>query len=504
MGVVVEIASGRIEGVQSEGHQFFRGIPYADPPVGARRFAAPQPVTPWAGVRSAEQYGPGAPQPPSLLPGMAPGPQDEDCLTLNVYTPAADGARRPVMVWIHGGGFTGGSSQQALYEGDRLTRRGEIVLVTINYRLGALGYLHLADCEAQLPGAVSNAGQRDQIAALEWVRENIDRFGGDPRRVTIFGESAGGMAVSTLMATPSARGLFQAVIAQSGAAQSCHTVESATRVRELLLSELGLATKELSALRSLPTDTLIEAQLAAGRRVGTSVFLPYAPVIDGDSIPQAPLAAIRAGSASDVALMVGTTRDEWKLFSAMDPRHFKMDQGTLTKIVDARLQHLEGTDRAHLLELYGSLRPDAPAWDVFDALETDRRFRIPAIQLAEAQCAQQPATYKYLFSWASPARRGVLGSCHALELPFVFGTLDAPTMDRFAGAGPEAEALSQAMMDAWLSFAHRHDPNCEALPRWSAYGIPERATMVLDREPALCWAPGDEERAAWETLPLQA
>jgi len=521
MGVVVATTHGKIEGVQAEGHQFFRGIPYAAPPVGDARFAAPRPPEPWAGIRDCSEFGPSAPQPPSPLPGMESGPQGEDCLSLNVYTPAAAGATpaaagatpaaagatpataaasRPVMVWIHGGGFTGGSGSQALYQGASLTCRGQIVLVTVNYRLGILGYLHLADHADRLEGATSNVGQRDQIAALKWVRDNIEAFGGDPNRVTIFGESAGGMAVSTLLAMPGARGLFHGAIAQSGATHATHSRDSATRVVDAVLGELEISSEKIERLREISTDEILRAQLRVSAQLAGDVFLSYAPTIDADTLPQAPLDLIRAGESQDIPLMVGANQDEWKLFSVMNPKHFELDDASLTKAVASRLRNLEGADPQRIIEIYRACRPQAPAWDILDAIETDRVFRVPAIRLAEARSAHQASTYKYSFNWKSPARRGKLGSCHALELPFVFNTFDAPTMDRFAGTGPEADALCQAMMDSWVAFARGGDPNCDALPAWSPYGEEKRSTMILDRTRELRDAPADRERAAWDGL----
>ena len=232
MGAIVETTSGKVEGQSRGAHERFLGIPFAAPPLGELRWKAPQPPAPWSGVRAAQAYAPSCPQPPSALPGMAVGAQDEDCLYLNVFTPRADGRKRPVLFWIHGGGFTGGGAAQALYDGGALAERGDVVVVTINYRLGALGYLHL-------PGADANCGQLDQIAALRWTAANIAAFGGDPEQVTIFGESAGGMAVATLLGMPGARGLFRAAVPQSGAAHNVHSRDSAARVVKTLLEALA-------------------------------------------------------------------------------------------------------------------------------------------------------------------------------------------------------------------------------------------------------------------------
>jgi len=497
MAVIVETTLGKVAGESLGTHERFRGVPFAAPPVGELRFRAPRPAAPWTGVRETVRFGPSAPQNPSFLPGMDAGEQSEDCLYLNVYTPRADGARRPVLFWIHGGGFTGGSGGQALYDGGRLAARGDVVVVTINYRLGALGYTHL-------PGVDANLGQQDQIAALRFVRENIAAFGGDPSQVTIFGESAGGMAVSTLLAMPGARGLFRGAIAQSGAAHHVHSRESGERVARALLAELGLGADELGKLRELEIPTLLAAQarvLAENARAGG--LLAFAPALDADTLPRHPLAAVADGAARDVALLVGANRDETKLFRMGVATASELDEAGLRKRVCASLR-AHGADESHAERLIASYRSaragraSTEPGELLDALDSDRTFRVPAIRLAEAQARHQPRTYQYFFTWSSPARRGTLGACHALELPFVFGTLDAPTMDRFAGKGPEAEALSAQMMDAWIAFARGGEPGHAGLPGWPAYDTERRATLVFDRACALAHAPLDAERAAWD------
>ena len=499
MTVIVETRLGKVSGENLATHERFRGIPYAAPPVGALRFRAPRPATPWSGVREAVEFGRSAPQNPSFLPGMESGAQSEDCLYLNVYTPRADGARRPVLFWIHGGGFTGGSGSQALYDGGPLAARGDVVVVTINYRLGALGY-------TQLPGLDANLGQQDQIAALQFVRENIVAFGGDPSQITIFGESAGGMAVSTLLGMPAARGLFRGAIAQSGAAHHTHSPESGERVGNALLAELGLSAGETAKLRDVPIPALLEAQarvLAENARAGS--LLAFAPAIDADTLPRHPLEAVRDGDARDVALLIGANRDEVKLFRMGMAASSELDLAGLEKRVRTGLRAL-GADESHaerLIESYRAARKGRASiepFELLDALDSDRTFRIPSIRLAEAQASHQPRTYQYLFNWSSPARRGTLGACHALELPFVFGTLVAPTMDRFAGKGPDAETLSGLMMDAWIAFARSGEPGHASLPGWGGYDAANRATLIFDRACELAHAPLEAERAAWDGL----
>ena len=499
MTINVETTHGHIAGRAHGAHQSFLGIPYAAPPTGARRFSAPAAADPWSGVRDASAYGPSAPQGPSRLPGMAVGATAEDCLTLNVFTPAADGAARPVMFWIHGGGFTGGSGSQDLYAGGPLVERGDIVLVTINYRLGALGYLAPTSA-AKARGAVANTGQLDQIAALEWVRDNIARFGGDPGNVTIFGESAGGMAVATLLAMPAARGLFHRAIPQSGAAHHTHSEASGERVTQALLAELQLQADQVEELWSVPFADLVAAQ---GRVAARNMFLAFAPSIDSDTLPENPVAAVRAGSASGIDLLIGSNRDEAKLFRMGRPLGDDFDAARLQRAVEKLLPSAASPSEAtQLIDTYRKAREGRvstePA-ELLDAIDSDLRFRLPAIRLAEAQAAHA-AVYSYLFNWESPARRGALGACHALELPFVFGTLDAPTMDRFAGKGPDAVALSLNMMDAWIAFARGGDPNHAGSPDWPRYDETRRATMIYDRESAAADGPLDEERAAWDGI----
>jgi len=498
MGIIVGTEFGKVEGESRGAHERFLGIPYAAPPLGARRWRAPEPPAPWSHTRPALAFAPACPQTPSALPGMAVGAQDEDCLYLNVYTPRADAKRRPVFFWIHGGGFTAGAGSQALYDGGALAERGDVVVVTINYRLGALGYL-------ALPGADANLGQLDQIAALRWTRANIAAFGGDPDRIAIAGESAGGMAVATLLGMPGARGLFRAAIPQSGAAHNVHSPESAARVVESFLEALGRPQADLAALRALPAAQLLEAQgrvLSERRALG---LLAFAPCVDPASLPVRPLDAVREGSARGVALLVGSNRDEVKLFRMGIADSASLTEESLAKRVRAGLA-ASRIDEAHggrVIETYRRARAGRASTEpgeLLDAIDSDRTFRVPAVRLAEAQRAHEPRAFMYLFTWPSPARRSTLGACHALELPFMFGTLDAPTMDRFAGKGPEAELLSARMMDAWIAFTRSGEPGHADLPDWPAYDAGERATLIFDRRCELAHAPLDAERAAWDRL----
>jgi para-nitrobenzyl esterase len=510
VGVTIETRYGKVAGSREDGLEIFRGIPFASPPLGPLRFRPPEPPEPWAGVRDATSFGPSAPQNPlpQAFPGLDVGPQSEDCLYLNVYTPATDDARRPVLVWIHGGAFVIGSGSQDLYDGAPLARRGDAVVVTLNYRLGALGFLHLADLCGHALGTEPNAGILDQIAALEWVREHIARFGGDPDNVTVFGESAGGMSVGTLLGMPAARGLFRRAIPQSGAAHSAHSRDAATTVAERFLAELGLGTAQAQRIREEPVERLLEAQRRLMEQLHNEplegAVLTFGPVIDGTVLQEPPIDAIRRGSAGGVDLLVGTTRDEWRLFTPMDPSAMTLDDAGLLRRLERRVPGRDTSGTSHavrLVEVYrkareGRLGTAAP--DLLAALETDRVFRIPAIRLAEAQLAYDARVFAYLVTWESPLLGGMLGACHAIELPFVFGTTGHAEL--FVGSGPDVRALESHVMDAWLSFARTGDPAHPGLPSWPAYDTGRRATMLLGRECQVSEAPFDAERQAWDGL----
>jgi len=496
---VVETTSGKVEGAASERLEVFRGLPYAAPPAGEHRLRAPRPVQPWTQVRPATDFGCWAPQnaPLTTLTGEEPGTQGEDCLTLNVWTPGTDG-RRPVMVWIHGGAFVAGSGVTSLYDGTRLASRGDVVIVTINYRLGVLGFLahpDLADADAD--DAAGNWGLLDQIAALRWVRDNIANFGGDPANVTVFGESAGGMSVSDLLAMPAARGLFRRAIVQSGPPNAI-TMDRAEEVTAKLLAELGVASA--AAIRDLPVEAVLAAQasLLADRRAG----LPLIPVVDGTSLPVAPRQALGDGAAAGVDLLIGTNRDEAKMFMVADPANRDADEGVLHRRIEAIFRYND-VDRSPnaVIDAYRDARvrrgDSADPRELWSAIETDRMFRVGSIHAAEAQSAHA-STYMYHFTWESPAMGGALGACHALEIPFVFGTLGAPTMDRFVGSGPAAQLLSEQMSDAWLAFARVGDPNHAGIPQWPTYDASRRATMEFGPQSRVRDAPYDEERAIWD------
>jgi para-nitrobenzyl esterase len=502
---IVETTAGKIEGIFRRGLYAFRGIPYAAPPVGKLRWLPPEPPEPWNGVRPALRLASIAPQNPmgiALLDSPVPEPQDEDCLYLNIWTPGLDDARRPVMVWIHGGGFTSGSGSSLMYNGRTLSSRGDTVIVTFNYRLNVLGFLNLKEISGGKIPATGNEGLLDQAFALQWVHDNIANFGGDPDTVTIFGESAGGFSVGSQLALPKSRGLFHRAILESGAAHSAYTdMDSARHVASTLLELVGISPNDVDGLRSLSVEQLLDGQkeLAAKASDPNSgiASLALRPVVCDEVLPQLPIDAVANGSADNIAIMVGTNLDETKLFSTMNEDIHKMDEARLLR----RLQRsIPIGDVADLTETYRKAReargmPTTPA-ELFMAIQTDKAFRTPAVRLAERHSRRNQTTYMYLFTWTSPLRGGVLGACHALELGFVFGLLD----DNFSGSGPEAQALAKNIQDAWLTFARTGDPSCEGLGKWPVYNE-SRETMILDKECTVVAAPYDEERHAWESFP---
>ncbi|MGD0660713.1 MAG: carboxylesterase/lipase family protein [Syntrophorhabdales bacterium] len=499
---IVETSAGKVEGRYQEGLFVFKGVPFAAPPVGPLRWMPPEAVKPWQGVRPAFEFGGVAPQVP-LPPGVldvlnVAERQDEDCLYLNVWTPGLDNDRRPVLVWIHGGAFNMGSGSQPFYEGRLLASRGNAVIVTINYRLGMLGFLNLETATRGRIPAIGNEGLLDQIAALRWVREDITAFGGDPGNVTVFGESAGGMSIGCLLAMPAARGLFHKAILESGVTVPANDADLATGER--LLSMLGLGPSEADALRDVPVERLLAADLdlrikmaGPGEPMRITVTAPW---VDGKVLPLLPVEAARSGSAAPIPLLIGTNLEEWKLFGMMDPQALEMDESMMADrlrfFIDPR--RVEGVTKAY--RDARSRRGDSTTpFELTSAILSDSMFRTPALQMAEGHSGRGMPVYSYLFTWKSPALSGLMGACHALELGFVFGAYDA----EFCGRGPDADRLSQCMQDAWLAFARKGGPTCPSLGEWPDYGQ-RRRTMLLGSDCRLVEAPYEAERLVWETL----
>ncbi|MEJ7583198.1 MAG: carboxylesterase/lipase family protein [Acidimicrobiales bacterium] len=469
-------------------------------PGRALRFAPPEPAVAWTDVLEADRFAPVASQNPSMLEQMLGGDEaawSEDCLYLNVFTPACDGGARPVMVWIHGGGFLTGTGSIPWYDGTGLARR-DAVIVTVNYRLGVFGFLHLEDIAPGFDQA-GNAGLLDQVAALEWVRDNIAAFGGDPANVTVFGESAGAMSIATLLAMPAAKGLFRRAILESGAGAHVHDADTATKMTEAFLAELGVDAAEAAALRELPAADLLAAQSRFTRTVPFQQGLPLQPVVDGRVLPERPTRAVAAGSAADVDLLIGTTLEEMKMFLLMEPSLAEMDEdraGTSSDTIFVPKGRAEG----EALATYRRGRPEDSAADIWSAILTDRTFRMPAVRLVEAQLAQRADVWMYLFAYRSPAFGGALGSCHALEIPFVWDNLDARGAEVFAGPPTAAtRELARRMADAWVAFARDGVPAAPDLPGWPRYDTDRRATLWLEPERVeVVEDPMADERRLWQ------
>ena len=497
MAQIVQTEAGRVHGSSENGLSVYRGIPYAAPPVGELRFCVARPHPGWDDVRDCESFGPIAPQIPNealdAMIGAAPQEQSEDCLFLNVWTPGADDAARPVMVWIHGGAFTLGSGSEGLYNGATLASRGDVVVVTINYRLGALGFLHLPALDE------SNFGMRDQVAALRWVRANIANFGGDPSNITIFGESAGGMSVSSLMGSPEAQGLFHKAIPQSGAGH--HGIEDLQAVThsQMFCELLGVDPADAEALQSASVADILAAQqkleeqmLYVAMEDGKQPEMPFRPVIDGEFLTEMPIDAVRAGQAASVAALIGCLDEESKLFAAMVPTEPPNEEDAI-----AVMDGLHGEGRK-LYDIYRAAREArgelTTPYEIQTAASGDELFRVPAIRLLDAQSQHSEQTWSYLFDWKSPMLDGALGSCHALDIPFVFGTHGIAS--EFAGAGVAANGLAELTMDTWLAFARTGDPTTDNVswPRWDAE---TRQTVVMGESARVEDDFRKEEVSAW-------
>ena len=493
---IASTTCGQLQGEDLGGVIAFKGVPFAAPPTGELRFRAPEPPAPWQGVRDATKFGPGSLQadsPAAQMLAITVPETDEDCLYLNVWTPSLEG-KRPVLVWIHGGAFVIGAGSQESYNGEALARRGDVVVVTINYRLGVFGFLHGNSIEGSTLDSTGNEAILDQVAALRWVRDEIASFGGDPDNVTVFGESAGSISIAALLGMPAAKGLFRRAILESGSANLLSSSAAAASVTKLILDHFQLAPAEAHRLREKTAAELLAAQNEATPRTGG---VSYSPVIDGVVIPRSPFEAIADGETQGIEILIGTTADEMKLFAFMEPDVFQLDEAGLLGRADA----LTGGRGAEAVETYRAARQQrgepATPFEVYTAIATDATFRVAAMKLAEIQASHTPAVYAYRFTHTSPLAGGILGACHAIDLPFVFGTYDLPAMKALVGESAEVVALSERVMDAWIAFARTGSPSHEGLPAWPTYEASRRATMLLGPECKVVDAPNEAERAFW-------
>jgi para-nitrobenzyl esterase len=494
--LIVETRYGKVQGSEQGSISVWKGIPFAQPPTGQRRFRAPQPTEPWTGVREATTFGPMAPQVPEVGASMVGAigadraveqrQMSEDCLYLNIWSPGAEGEKRPVMVYIHGGAFTLGSASDPWYDGTSFAANHNIVVVSLNYRLGILGFVYLQDLAGADASYTGNCGLLDQIAALEWVRENIAAFGGDPDQVTVMGESAGAMSIGALLGMPAAQGLFQRAILQSGAAGNLVTRPQATQVAQALLAKLGLETAQLAALADVPLEALLKIQPELGREFGG--IQAFSPIIDGDTLPQHPSAMIAQGSAAHVAILAGTNRDEWRLFAMMSGG---------PKVDEEQLKQIFGDEAKPALAMYTEARADKSPELAWIDIMSDMVFRIPAIRLAEGQVRQGVPVWMYRFDWESPAFGGVLGAAHAMDIPFVFNTLDVGLSRTFTGDSPSRQPLADLMHASWAAFIRSGNPAIVSLPAWPPYDLERRATMIFSDAAHVFDDPQGQVQALW-------
>jgi para-nitrobenzyl esterase len=496
MTPVVETRYGRIAGREVGGVHSFLGIPYAQAPLGDLRFRAPRPPLPWRRVRPAVELGPPAPQDPRALALLPQGCRqaDESCLRLNVWTTGLDRPRRPVLVRVHGGEFSSGTSSSPFCDGGVLSRLGDMVVVTFNHRLGALGYLAHPELRCPETGAAGNWAILDALAVLEWVADHAAAFGGDPMSVTLWGESAGAGIVAALMATPAAQGLFQRAIVQGGH-PLVMPLEIATRAAEILAKELGLDTFDLDRLRGVPAEAIVQAQSRCAPALPGALHVPFGPVVDGGLLAREPEREVEGGASGGIALLIGGHRDEWSSFVLDDPRRSALDEATLLRRLERVLpgEHECGTPHAlRAVETYRRSRsaaglPTSP-WEIWCAIQTDRLVWLPALRFAEHHARHEPATYAYRF----PGRSRRMGCSATLH-----GVAEGLTQGRPAG---ELERAVRRVLRAWIAFVAAGHPGHDELPRWAPFERKGRRALVFGRECRLEPVPAEEEHAFWLDL----
>ncbi len=505
---VVETTYGKIRGAVNDGVYSFKGVPYGASTAGANRFMPPQKAAAWSGVRDCLQWGALAPQGASAANPTGMGKdfalyfgvdtevsrtQSEDCLTLNVFTPALkDGHKRPVMVWIHGGGFSIGGGSGARANGAHLAKRQDVVTVSIHHRLGVLGYCHLGEFDPAFAHS-GNVGQLDLIAALEWVRDNIEALGGDPKCVMVHGESGGGGKIGTLLAMPKANGLFQRAILQSGTANHVPTKEQAAEWSAVLLKELQLPKDQIRQLQQVPFERLIETASKMDLSAPPGPRRGFVPTQGTEDLPVAPIDAVANGSAP-IPIMIGCTRHEMALMlmgAGTDPRTITDEQ------LQKRVQGMVGDKAAALLKGYRANHPDYSAGDLLVRIMSDNAMRLPAIALAEAHVKAGGApTYMYLFAWETPVLP-YLKAAHGIDGTFYFDNTETVEI---AKGNANAQALAKKASTAWANFARSGKPTASGLPDWPAYTVDKRETMILSASPHIESDPMKEDRLLQKSL----
>lgn len=483
---VAQTESGKVGGFLQDGIYIYKGIPYAK----AERFMPPQPADKWEGVRSSRMFGPTCPQAVRMGWGADEhafafhwddGYPGEDCLRVNIWTPGLnDGKKRPVMVWLHGGGYAAGSGQELpSYDGFNLAKKGDAVVVTLNHRLNVLGFLDLSAYGDKYAKS-GNAGLLDLVAALQWVNKNIAAFGGDAQNVTIFGQSGGGGKVSTLLATPSAKGLYHKAIVQSGSMLRTMDAKYSRRIGAAVMDELGLKASQIDELQQMPYERLLAAGEKAVAKVkaeaekedGISTFIfGWAPTVDGDVLPAQPFDPQAPAQSKDVPVMIGTTLHEFTM-STYVPAFRTITKEKAVEFLKQRYGDRTDDFLAAFEKAYPGYRPK-------DLVDVDFVFRPGAVEQARLKAAQQGApVYMYMFAWESPVLDGMFRSTHCMEIPFAFN--NAMVHASMTGGGAEAQALAEKMSGAWLNFARTGNPNAEGLPQWDAYTEEGGATMFFN------------------------
>ena len=509
MSGVVETASGKVLGTVEEGVLAFRTIPYGASTSGANRFRPPAPVVAWPGVRDCSVFTGRAPQAglrPATRPELEnfsgaadPSPETEDCLTVNIWTPGCDAAaQRPVMVWFHGGAFAWGNANSPRTRGSRLAARNDVVVVSVNQRLNIFGHLDLSAVGGEAFRWSGNAGTLDMVAALEWVRDNIAAFGGDPGNVTVFGESGGGAKVSTLLSMPRARGLFHRAIIQSGAAVRLRTKERALALTACVLRHLGV---DVEALPSVPVADLLAAIEPAQKALGPSPLplfdrYPFGPVVDGDVLPAQPFDPAASDIMADVPLIIGDMKTETANYLAVVDRVW--DRSLTEAEMEQRIAAIAGSQTGRVVELYGQLYPDLNPAERLIAVTTDSNFRIRSLVLAQRRAAlRRGPVWMYSFEWETPVLGGKLKAPHAMDVPFTFNTLD---LTNATGGSPDAQALAETMSSVWAAFARHGRPEHASIPAWPVYEADRRATLVLDKTCRIENDPRREARFLWQEI----
>ena len=511
---LVKTGYGKVRGYLNNGIYTFRGVRYGASTGGANRFMPPKPPKPWTEIRDASSYGYRAPQTnPALQGGVStdteigrilwasdgfrvPTPESEDCLFLNIWTSTLDAQeKRPVMVWLHGGGFSMGSSSDLLYDGTNLARRGA-VMVGVNHRLNVFGYTHFGDIGGGEYAHSGNAGQLDIIFALEWIRDNIERFGGDPDRVMIFGESGGGAKVSMLLASPPAKGLFHAAVIESGPGIKVEEREPATKAAEILLEELGIKPEELPLIQKLPTDKILAAYFSATAKLAARGGRGFRPVLDPDILPTHPFYPAAPAISGDVPIMVGWNKTESTAFSLGQEDLWSLDEAGMR----SRVEKLAGADTDKLIELYRREYPGMSPSEIYFHIASYSGMGSGSVAIAERKMAMGKApAYLYRLDWETPVLEGKLISPHGLEMPFVFDNVEGGGVG-LTGGGEEAQKMADKLSETWIAFAAAGDPNTpkSGLPHWEPYNTEKRPVMIFDTESRVELDPLKEQRLIFE------